>query len=155
MAYSTVSEVASEFKDVEFTATTKVTDTEVLRFIDEAEALINGLVSCKYVVPILTGPSPESFKILRMVEIWLVADRVRQIMQVKDISVTKVQQGTRGPNSKKAAMDLLKKICDGTLKLTDAVLASSSDGVTGFLAGTDFDFTFCRDGDTINKPGQW
>ena len=53
MAYSTNAQVASEFKSITFSSSTSVTDTEVDRFIVEADEEINYKIGRVYVVPIV------------------------------------------------------------------------------------------------------
>ncbi len=142
MAYATNAQVASEFKSITFSSSSTVTNTEVDRFIDEADAEINSVISGKYVVPIVQVDSPESFKIVRMISIWLVADRVRQIMQVKPISFSNVEQGTRPSNSAAAARKLLEKIRTGGIELDDAELASINQGFRSFSIDDDLEHTF-------------
>ncbi len=139
MAYSTFAQVSSEFKSITFSATTEVTSTEITRFIEEADAEIDSFVGRKYVVPITQS---ESLKIMRMLSIWLVADRVREIMQMKDVGIEKLKQGVRAPNSAKRARDMLDKIVDGEIKLSDASLSTTHDGVQSFAVEESLEHTF-------------
>ena len=155
MGYCTVSEVASEFKDVTFNSSSTVTDTEVSGFIDQQTEVIDARLSSKYDVPIVEADSPKSFKILKMICIWCVADRVRQIMQVKEIGDEKLKQGTRAPNSCKKAEALLEQILNGKLPLQDANLLSSADGFSGFASESDFDIHFKRSENSSDPVNQW
>lgn len=137
MAYTTEARVESEFKDVNFTATSAVTSTDVAGFIEEADAEINATLSGKYLTPI-TGT--ESLLVVRQISTWLVADRVRYILRVKT-GDEGLRQGA--PESYgRLAREMLQKLVKGTLKLNDAMLASTSDGVRSFAVDESLEHTF-------------
>lgn len=140
MAYATTANVASEFKNITFSSTTQVTDTEVARFITEAEAEIDARIGKKYTVP-LTNAS--DIAIVRQASVWMVADRVRKIMQVKDISVEELKQGVRPPGGRREALKLIDEILKGDLEL-NADLLSSSNGIQSFTVDIDDPNTFER-----------
>lgn len=121
--YASVSDVASEFKTITFGAATPVKDTEVDAFIEQFEAYADARLSGTYTVPI-TGTN--SLKIMKMITVWCVADRVREIMQVKNIGAPEVQQGTRPMNSCYEAKKILEQIRMKDVILTDAVALSDS-----------------------------
>ena len=122
MAYSTYEDVKSEFKGVDFGSSTPVTSTEVTGFIVQADALIDSLVSKRYETPI-TGSI--SLSIIKLISIWLVADRVSKILQVK---TTKEETKTADKSLYDKAMAMLKAIIAGDLVLTDATVVSSGNG---------------------------
>lgn len=144
MAYSTNAQVASEFKDITFGGSTPLTDTEVDRFIEEADAFINAKISKRYSTSITEVGNPISFAILRNISIWLVAERVREIMQVKGISVEQLKQGARVPAGRKEAMKMLEEIAGGKLDLSDATLADSDDRIASFNVDNDIEHSFKR-----------
>jgi hypothetical protein len=80
MSYADLSHIQSEFKDVTFDADSAVTDTEIARFLEEADAEIDMNLCGMYETPI-TGTT--ALVIVRMIEIWLVKDRVSEILLVK------------------------------------------------------------------------
>ena len=80
MGYCTVGDVSSDFKNIEFSATSTVTDTEVGDFIDQESAFIDSMICSVYVVPV-TGSS--SLLLLKKIAIALVADRVRHVLYTK------------------------------------------------------------------------
>jgi len=148
MAYSTTDQVASEFKSIDFGAASSVVVTaEVTRFIEEADAEIDSQIGQKYVVPIDSTNHPESFKIVRMLSIWLVADRVRQIMEMKNIAPEAIEQGVRVPNSAKMAREMIKKIVQGKMTLSDAELVSAANGVRSFSVDNSEEHTFQKNVD--------
>ena len=70
MAYCTEAQVEGEFKSVDFGASTAVTSDDITRFIEEADAFIDGKIGVRYVVPI-TGSI--SLLIIRTIAISLIA----------------------------------------------------------------------------------
>lgn len=140
MAYSVVADIQNEFKDTVFSSTTAVTDDDVEDFITSADAVINGYLSSKYVVPFLDA---TSLAIMKMISIWLVKARILSILSVK-APQTPATQDPDGPSLYKQAMNLLKNIKDGTLQLPDATLISSQDGLTSFLMNEDVSYDFHR-----------
>lgn len=129
MAYCTNTHISSEFKDITFSTTTAVKDTEIDDWILQAGALIDGYVSSKYEVPV-TGAS--SLLLLKMICIWLVKSRILSVLSVKTPQ-DKTKQDPDGPSLLKQAMDLLKLIKSGQLPLTDAVSISTDDGLSSYL----------------------
>ncbi len=149
MAYSTNAQVASEFKSTTFAAGRSITDTEVDRFIDEADEVINSRIGLKYslVDDITLILNPLSFPVLRQISIWFVADRVREIMQVKDIGDDRIKQGARAPNSAVRAEKMLNQIVDGTLLLRDVPLNTTHDGFKSFATDEGLEHQFKKDVD--------
>lgn len=143
MAYSTNSQVAGEFKNISFSASTPVTDTEVDRFIEEIDQYIDSRIGKKYEVPV-TGSA--SIIILRQISIWLVADRVKKILEIKNVNSKAVAQGVR-PGLYEEAMEMLDDIVDGDLLLPDATLLSSGDGFDSYTYANSIDPTFKRNTD--------
>lgn len=131
MAYCTVPEVASDFKNITFNANSTVTEDEVSSFIDQESAFIDSMICSVYVVPV-TGT--QALLLLKKIAIALVADRVRHVLYTKTGQDNK-DQDTKGLKSlSRDPRGDLKKIQDGTLKLGDAVELTSN---IGFDTGTD------------------
>lgn len=147
MAYVAVSDISSEFKDISFTSSTPVTDTEVDEFISQEEAVVNAWVGKRYTVPVTLADNPESFKVLKKIATMLVVHRVREIMQVKNIEFEDVQQVTRAGSLWKDAMAMLKQIaqCDPCdLPLPDATLTTTHAGVKAFSVDNSLEFEYKR-----------
>lgn len=140
MAYCTVTQVAEEFKDVSFDAGTTVTDARVTRFIEEAGAEIDSVLSRRYQVPI-TGTN--ALIVVRQVAIGLVAGRVKEIMRVKASDESKNQEG-RGGDTASLARKLLSQIATGDVKLIDAIEASADQGVRSFVVSEGVEHLFKR-----------
>lgn len=138
MAYCTYTEVSSEFKDITFSASTAVTDTEVSDFIDQSSSLIEGIIASKYQVPVVGN---MSLLVLKMICIWIVKARILSILSVKTPQ-DKTKQDPDGPTLLQQAMDMLKAIKKGDLVLTDATAASTNDGMGSFLMNEDITYDF-------------
>jgi phage gp36-like protein len=139
MAYSTTAQVASEFKDITFNATSAVTDTEVDRFIEEADAEIDGRVGKRYEVPV-TGTA--SLKILRTISIGIVADRIRDILELKNPTMPELEQGIRPKSSAAKARKMLEQISKGDLLLSDATLANAHMGMKSFAVDEGLEYEY-------------
>jgi hypothetical protein len=151
MSYCTVREVASDFKNIVFDSTSSsVTEAEVQAIIDQECAYINARICHLYTTPVLEGTSPVSFMVLKRINIFLAADRVRHILFTKT-GRDKSDQDTKGlrslsRNPKTDLMDIFK----GKLKLGDAVALNECIGFdTGFEVNDCFSSNF-----DVNKQ-QW
>lgn len=143
-AYASVTDIQQEFKNISFTSSTTVTDTQITRFITEAEAEINGRVGLVYQVPVDSTRSPISFALMRSLSISIVSTRVKSIMEVKTASESTSQSG--GPKTAADnARSMLKDIVNQTLTLVDAVKVDTKDGVTSFSADNAEPLTFQKD----------
>jgi hypothetical protein len=145
MAYSTKEHVAAEFKGMVasggFSASSTPTGSDVERFIEEADAEIDGRVGTRYVTPI-TGE--KSLVIIRSISIGLVAGRVKEILRVKS-GDAKVDQETRAGDMISHARSKLKWIAEGTLLLSDATLKKAGDGVSPTKTACDTKPIFDKD----------
>lgn len=142
MAYATFGDVASEYKDIAFTSTTKVTDTEVSEFITQTENRINAEISNRYSVPVASGTMAAS--ILKTISIWLVKCRINSILSVKS-PVDSTKQEPDGKTICEKAEDMLKAIVLGTLGLPDAEASGLTGGMESFLMNEDVEYQFQRD----------
>lgn len=134
MSYANVTDIASDFKDIVFNATSSVTESEVEKFIGEESAFIDSMISARYQTPIIEGDSPVSFLILKRICIFLVADRVRHVLYVKT-GRDQSDQDTKGLRSlSRQPRKDLEMIRDGKMKLSDAVTNQLD---IGFDVGTD------------------
>lgn len=148
MAYSTNADIASEFKDITFSATTKVTDTEVDGFIAQTDQEINGIIGVKYRVPITDVTALE---LLKSISISIVAARVASILRVKTPSPDP-NQDSKGEKGEIWGRKMLDKISKGKVLLLDATgdeieLATTHDGIRSFNVDTDQQYTFKKNVD--------
>jgi phage gp36-like protein len=137
MSYATVQYIEEEFKDVEFTSTSALTDTEVTRFLEEADAEIDMNLGTRYQTPI-TGT--QALIIMRIIAIWLVKSRVSEILRIKTGRIESDQDGGSDPAER--AREMLTKISQGKLNLTDATLANSYDGVRSYTSENAIEHVF-------------
>lgn len=143
MAYTTYTRVASEFKDITFSSTSSVTDTEVGTFIGEIDEYIDARIGGKYSTPISDTTSPKSYKILTMISTAIVAEKVRRILEVKDTpSAEASQDGFRPVLSANEAKKMIEQIRKGELILSDATLLSGGDGFKSYNYDNDIEFEF-------------
>lgn len=132
--YCSVDEVASDFKDITFSANSSVTISEVEAIISQESAFIDSMICSRYSVPVIEGNSPGAFLVLKKIAIQLSADRVRHILYVKTGSDNK-DQDTKGLRSlSRHPRTDLQRIQDGTMKLCDAV---ALEECVGFDVGSD------------------
>lgn len=141
MAYSELADIEAEFKGIEFTLDSPVTDNEVDDFIDQSDAFIDAKIGLKYVVPI-TGTS--SLLILKTISVWLTADRISQILEVKTQTE---ENSTAGKSLREMALEMLKEIVDETLLLSDATLLSTSAGFGSYASDYSIKKKFHRSSD--------
>lgn len=128
MAYTTFAEVAAEFKQQTFDATSNVTDSDVSQFIVEADALIDSYVGMKYTVPVTAG---AGLNLLKMLSRNLVANRVKGILEVKQETSRDANQNVRSGLSTPEILKILSNIRDGNLSLEGA---TSLIGAGGFYS---------------------
>lgn len=141
MAYSSVAQVEAEFKDVIFSTSTAVTDTDVTRFIEEADAEINARLSTRFNTPVASG---DGLIILRKISILLVAARIKDILQVK-MADKGVEQDTRGGAMRAEAKRILDMIMSNQMNLPGAVLTFANEGVRSFCVDAGIVHNFQRD----------
>ncbi len=127
MAYSTSTEVTSDFKNITFSTTTMVTTADVDQFIVEADALINSYIGMRYSTPVAADAS--TLALLKLFSRTLVADRIKKIMEVKQTTNTTANQDVRGAYSTRDVMSQLKQIQNGDLKLSGATLNATGGGI--------------------------
>lgn len=139
MAYSTTAQVVAEFKTLNVGASSPVSTTDVERFIQEADALIDSYLSKRYATPI-TGTN--ALIMVRNISIMLVAQRIKDILRVKTGREESSQDG-RG-NLRDYAMKLLNDIVDRRVDLSDATVASTGQGVASYVSSNDVPFIFER-----------
>lgn len=126
MAYATLAQVQSQFKRITFSASSAVTTDDVAQFIEDADAVIDAEIGCRYTVPVTGGTS--ALALLRKICITLVAQQIREIMATKtpDQKTTSEQ----GPTLTFDAYGMLEKIKTGQLNLIGA--EQSASGIQSF-----------------------
>jgi phage gp36-like protein len=143
MSYAASADVVGEFKDLTVASSgTAISTDDMTRFLAEADAEINSRLSVKYTTPI-TGT--ESLLLMRQIAVWLVKDRIERITEVKTGRPVDAQKGQTPTSLRSQALELLKSICEGKIKLTDATLASTGDGVGSYSSENGTEHIFDRD----------
>lgn len=122
MSYSTPSEVKSLFRNFSSNSEAAVEDHELQQFLDDNFSLINSKVGTLYTLPITSGASPESYKILAMIEKYLVAEIVDDILNSYSEADKKPDWGKRARMMLNSIVpDLVKGVQPvPTMKLIDA-----------------------------------
>lgn len=125
--YCQLSDIQADFANsVEFTASSKVTLTDVDNLIQSESIYIDSSICAKYQVPVVEVDSPKAFALLKRICIFRVSDRIRNILEIKTGN-DDISQDVKGES--RSPSDDLKKIIDGKLRLIDALVASVDDGV--------------------------
>lgn len=144
MAYSDIDSVKAEFKSITFTGSdAAVTEDDVTEFITQADAEIDSRISTRYQVPVTAGASALS--LLKQLSIWLVAARIKEITEVKDVR-EEVNQDVKSDTSARARK-MLEQIAKGEINLIGATLASSDDGVKSYVSANNIERVFKKDSD--------
>lgn len=125
--YCQLSDIQSDFGDIEFSSTSKVTDTKVDELIVSESNYIDSYISSKYAVPVIELDSPSAFALLKRICIFRVSDRIRNILEIKTGN-DNINQDVKGQS--RTPSDDLKKIIDGKLRLIDCPLATTDDGLS-------------------------
>jgi len=126
MAYCSVTEVASEFKDISFDADSSITETEIEDFIDQESAFIDAKIAEKYETPV-TGTS--ALLVLKKICIAVVAYRAKLILAVKT-GEDSVDQETRA--NYQMVSKMISDIAAGKTVLSDATRATAHDGFASY-----------------------
>lgn len=125
MAYTSYTEIESDFKDITFAAGQNVTDSDVTQFIAEADALIDSYVGQKYVVPVTAG---GGLVLLKLYSRCLVTARIKRLMEVKQEKSTDANQNvTSVLLSPSQIIKQLEAIRDDKTSLEGATLLLSNN----------------------------
>lgn len=85
MSYATEENISSMFREVDFAATDAAVDsTDISLFLDNTTAIINAKIGTLYTLPIVEVDHPESFKILKQLQMYMVACIVDDILNNYD-----------------------------------------------------------------------
>ena len=140
MAYASWEHIQSEFKDLDLSCSTKITLTEVNRYIQETDAEINGAIGLIYSTPVT---QLEPALILRTICIDIVVDRIKRILGVK----TGVEEADQGEGDTQAdkARARLKQIQNKEILLTGASPVESGGLVSSYNVSAGIEHKFKRD----------
>lgn len=80
MAYATKDEIKAMFRDFADNDEAAVNDADLDLFIDNSTSIINAKIGTLYTLPITEANNPESFKILKQLQMFKVACTVDDIL---------------------------------------------------------------------------
>lgn len=126
MSYASISEIQSEFRSLNLSATTSVSTDEVTRFLEEADALINSFLEGRYSTPI-TGTN--ALLVIKQIEIDLVTSRISKVLKIKQPNLAlreDTKQGITDGSLTNKAMRMLKMLQNGDMTLSDATAISTT-----------------------------
>lgn len=130
MAYSIAADVESEFKNIEFSTDTFITLSDIDSFIMQADALINANVGMRYQIPV--SADSDALALLKLYSITLVADRIKKILGVKQVTNTDANQDVRGVFTSKDVIKALQDLKNGNMLLSGATLLQSPGGFSSY-----------------------
>lgn len=123
MSYATSGEVLSLFRDVSVDADSAISTTDMALYLENTTEEIDSKIGTLYSLPITSGDNPKSFKVLRMLQMYMVAGIIDDILN-------NYSEADKKPMWTQMAQKMLKQIVPDTdkkgyqpvptLKLTDA-----------------------------------
>jgi hypothetical protein len=144
MAYATASDVQSEFRNADFSASNAAVSTaEVTEFLVQEEAIINGQIGGVYSVPV-SSSSTIAVSILKAILIMRVKSRICSILAVKT-GDPKGEQGNASTELKEKSDKLVELIIKRELHLYDASPAVTA--VHSYTNAEDLTHVFKREED--------
>lgn len=146
MTYCDVDDIKNEFKDIDFESeSSQVTTAKVENFLLQSAGKINSYISNQYKVPVSSTDKTvaDAFNMLKAIQIAMVADRIKVILEVKDVK-DEVNQGVRTNKGTPLWQKELEDIRDGKILLLNVPGASEDGGVASFVRDSSFERTFKR-----------
>jgi hypothetical protein len=136
MAYSTVADIISEFKNQTFDLTSQVTSTEVTEYIVQTDAWINAELGQIYVTPITDS---TDLSIVKRISIWMTKHRVQEILALRSGEALDSEDQS---NLEKKANDMLMRIVDKKLLHNSTRLSSNNSGIEDFNSANNINAEF-------------
>lgn len=128
--YATAQDIEGEFRATQFTSSSAVTSSQVVEWIKQESAFINGMISRRYVTPV-SSTYEEAFLILKRICTYRVSERVKNKLEVKS-GITQTDQEVKAINYTRTPNADLKAIVDGDLILKDVPLVASGGAVASY-----------------------
>jgi phage gp36-like protein len=144
MAYCTREDVQAEFRGLEIEAGSVITPAKLDAFISQASREIDGRIGVRFITPVTSGDG--ALEILKTICVWLVAPRVKEILEVKTASPD-TSQAIRGGSTAKDARKMLDDIVEGKLLLDGASPRNAANGVSSFNVSNNQEHQFKRNED--------
>lgn len=132
MSYATNTDLLVEFKGLSGWNSSTVSSTTVDTWCDKASAFIDAQIGGKYQVPVVSASSPQAFKVLAEICVWLVKERVQGVLKFQTGAPKTSVRGSENTDWRAVALNTLKQIRTGEIKLVDAPLATSQDAVESY-----------------------
>lgn len=130
MSYATRDEVKSMFRDFADNSEAAITDVELDLFLDNTTSIIDAKIGTLYQMPITIGANPESFKILKQLQMFKVACIVDDILNDYSEAEKKPMWCKKAEGMMKALVPEMDKKtcrqCEPTMKLPDATYIGTS-----------------------------
>lgn len=126
-----------------------MTSNQVVEWIKQETAFINGRISARYVTPV-ASTYEEAFLILKRICIFRVAERVKNKLEVKSGNA-QTDQEVKSTNFTRTPNADLKAIVEGDLILKDVPLVSTTGAVSSWCE-PDCDSDDCH---TFDGSQQW
>ena len=146
MSYTDVDLVKSEFRSLEVTANSAVSESDVETFIAQSENYINAKIGHRYQLPITKVSNPVGHSILSLIATYMVVCRIKRVLEVKNV-VREADQIVKNVDYCKEAKDMLDEVVNGKLTLPDSpVAADSTGGVDSFNVQNDTPYDFKTSG---------
>ena len=143
MAYCSIDDIKAEFKTLTLATDTKdgITEAEITAFIEQATAQIDAQVSNCWELPIEDIPDNKTTLLnLKNACVWLVADRLVPIIQVKSRNQNLDQTGQDKITYYMKAKSLLNMLCP--IKTTGVSSPSKKDSSSSVDSSDNEDPTF-------------
>lgn len=136
MAYCTVADIQSRFKNLPIDTGTAIKTAQVQGLIDQYSASIDARIAKMYVVPVDTSSATSAAQVLKLVCIYLVVAELEPI-----VGQTVAKEGGNYVKSRDRVLydqaeDMLADIETGKLELVDATRKTSNTFVSGNVSAS-------------------
>lgn len=128
--YASNTDIQAEYLNITWNSAT-LSSTKVDEFCSQAGEYIDAKIGTKYVLPIDSG-AVKTLKLLKMLTIWMVKERLKAIIQTKTGS-NKADAEDK-INLQDKADKMLDSIRKGEIELLDAKKVGTGDGVGSYVA---------------------
>ena len=134
--YCSLDDIKTEFANsINLDSNPKLPATDIDNLIVSESNYIDSNIASKYLTPIDKNNSPLAYELLKRICVYLDADRIRNILNIKT-GVQTLDQDVKAPN--RTPKDDLFSIVDGKLRLIDGIIATDDDGVAFGFQETEY-----------------
>jgi hypothetical protein len=136
--YLTAADINAELKNINFTTNTNITAATLDDLTDRTQAIVDGMLSARYIVPVIIATAPASALILKEICAKLGAAHVDEILRQTGIK-TSAEMQSKISKLKSDALAMLQEIKEDRLVLYDAVRKTPIDqSITGSPVDTTY-----------------